>query len=421
MAMEISKYSLSEFLKPEVQNSRGVPKSCFSNPSWNILIRALSRANLISGKEAIGSILVSQLNELTVSDVSDLKHVGKERLENLLKELELITTSTLRPLEASLPYQEENRYTLEQSVVLSILNETNWQDQFLVSNGFPFDESIFEDEMVSRKIRILGLRMNGYSLAEIGKQYDLSRERIRQIIHRTYKLVETDPSLECKSFSEFLEWKTNSTKYEEQRIKQEEADHIDKLVRNYLNSAPGASYSEIASELLLDISQIQNSIQPQTAKFILTETSENSVESLFSDDAILEALKLAEAFESPISARRYRELVELGFVIGPGPQTVAIRFGSWKKACELAEVSYYEAVRSNYDTQWHESEMLLYVIDFLINKSFGRGIVSYDAWRIETMSNAPSGAHLRKHFDTWSNTKNKALSFMKENRISCNL
>jgi predicted DNA-binding protein YlxM (UPF0122 family) len=421
MPMEISKYSLSKFLKPEVQNSWGVPKSCFSNPSWNILIRALNRANLISGKEVIGTILVSQLTELTVSDVSELKHVGKERLENLLKELELITTSTLRPPEASLPYQQENRYNLEQSVVLSILNQANWQDQFLISYGFPFDESIFEDEMVSRKIRILGLRMNGYSLAEIGKQYDVSRERIRQIIHHTYKLVETDPSLEGKSFSEFLEWKTNSAKYEQRRIKQEEAENIDKLVRNYLNSAPGASYSEIASVLFLDISQIQNSIQPQTAKFIFTETNENSVESLFSDDAILEALKLAEAFESPISARRYRELVERGFVVGPGPQTVAIRFGSWKKACELAEVSYNEAVRSNYDTQWHESEMLLYVIEFLINKSFGRGIVSYDEWRIETMSDAPSGAHLRKHFGTWSNTKNKALNFMKENSISCEL
>jgi hypothetical protein len=144
-------------------------------------------------------------------------------------------------------------------------------------------------------------------------------------------------------------------------------------------------------------------------------------ESQFSDEAILEALKFAEAFESPVSAPMYRDLVERGLVNGPGPQTVALRFGSWKKACELAEVSYNESVRTSYERQWTENELLESVIEFLRNKSFGKGIQSYDEWRIETMNNAPSGAHVRKYFDTWIDAKNKALIYMRENNLVCNL
>ena len=42
-------------------------------------------------------------------------------------------------------------------------------------------ENIFEDEAIQRRIRILELRMNGATLDEIGKQFGVSRERIRQI------------------------------------------------------------------------------------------------------------------------------------------------------------------------------------------------------------------------------------------------
>ena len=419
--MENTNRSLSEYLKPDIQSSWGVSKSSFSNPSWNILMRALYRANLISASGVIEEILIPQLSAISVMDVKDLKHVGKDRLEVLLQELASIEIPAYQPGPEGSGYEKATHYSIEQWVIINILNQVNWRNEFFSSFGYEFDEDIFEDDLVGRKIRVLELRMSGLTLDEIGKLFGVTRERIRQILKKTFKLVEGDPSLGGKGFSEIFAEKTHSAKGKERRLQQERRDSIDSRVRTFLNSKPGATYLEISQELNISNEELRNSLQPQTTKFIWTEAGEHVNQSPFSDEDILEALKLAEAFESPISAPMYRELVERGLVHGPGPQTVAIRFGSWKRACELAEVSYNESVRTSYEKLWTESEMLEYVVEFLLNKSFGKGIESYDQWRIETMSNAPSGAHVRKYFQTWIDTKNRALLFMREKKLECNL
>jgi len=413
--------TLADFLKPEIRSSWGVSKSSFSNTSWNILGRALYKANFINDSGVINEVLISQLESILVLDVSDLKHVGKDRLEDLLRDLSSIEVPAHEPVEEVSLDGKTLRYSIEQWIIINILNQLNWRNEFLKSYGYEFDENIFEDELIGRKIRILDLRMSGLTLDEIGKQYGVTRERIRQILKKAFRLVEADPSFEGKSFSDIFAEKAHSAKGEERRMKQERMDEIDSLCRTFLNSNPGATYLEISKALDVGEEVLRQSLQPQTTKFIWTEARENMNESQFSDEAILEALKFAEAFESPVSAPMYRDLVERGLVNGPGPQTVALRFGSWKKACELAEVSYNESVRTSYERQWTENELLESVIEFLRNKSFGKGIQSYDEWRIETMNNAPSGAHVRKYFDTWINAKNKALIYMRENNLVCNL
>jgi hypothetical protein len=419
--MEHLNRTLADFLKPEIRSSWGVSKNSFTNTSWNILIRALYKANFIKDSDVIKEILVSQLNSILLLDVSDLKHVGKDRLEDLLRELSSIEIPAYEPVQEVSPDGQTIHYSIEQWVIINILNQLNWREEFINAYGYEFDENIFEDELIGRKIRILDLRMSGLTLDEIGKQYGVTRERIRQILKKAFRLVEADPSFEGKSFSDIFAERAYSAKGEERRLKQERMGEIDTLCRTFLNSNPGATYSEISEALGIGEEILRKSLQPQTTKFIWIEARENMNESQFSDEAILEALKFAEAFESPVSSPMYRDLVERGLINGPGPQTVALRFGSWKKACELAEVSYNESVRSSYEKQWTENELLESVIEFLLNKSFGKGIQSYDEWRIETMNNAPSGAHVRKFFDTWIDAKNKALLYMRENNIGCKL
>ncbi len=419
--MENSNRLLTEFLKPGIQISWGVSKSSFSNPSWNILMRALYRANLIGESGVINEILISQLSSISVQDVMDLKHVGKDRLQALIEELSEIQIPAYEPGPEGSGFEEETHYSIEQWIVLNILKKVKWRDEFLAAYGFEFDESIFEDELVGRKIRILELRMKGLTLDEIGKEFEVTRERVRQILKKAFKLVEDDPALEGKGFTEIFAEKTHSARGQARRLDEERKALIDSRVRVILNSKPGTTYLEIAQELKTSVEEVRESIHPQTSKFIWTEAPKNVNSSQYSDEAILEALKFAEAFESPISAPMYRHLVERGLVNGPGPQTVAIRFGSWKRACELAEVTHNESVRRTYEKQWTRSEMLESVIQFLLNETYGKGIQSYDAWRIETMSNAPSGAHVRKYFDTWIDTKNLALMHMRENQLDCNL
>jgi predicted transcriptional regulator len=419
--MENMNRSLVEFLNPEIQSGWAVSRSSFTNTSWNILMRALYKAQLIGESGEIEKILLSQLSMITVLEVSDLKHVGNDRLDRLIQELSAIDIPLFEPVGQVSVYEVGNHYSLEQWIILRILKQANWRDEFVSNYGFYFDENIFEDDLIARRIRILELRMNGLTLDEIGKEFGVTRERVRQILNKAFKLVKNDPFLQEKSFSEIVIGKIHSAQEEQSHLEQERKDLIDSRARTFLNSQPGATHLEICRELGVSEKELRQSLQPQTAKFIWSEAREKGNESTYSDDSILEALRLAEAFESPISAPAYRDLVESGLVIGPGPQTVALRFGSWKKACEMAEVSYYESVRTSYEKQWTESEMLEYVIEFLLNKEYGKGIQSYDEWRIETMSNAPSGAHLRKHFGTWIDTKNKALAYIRNNNLDCEL
>jgi hypothetical protein len=94
------------------------------------------------------------------------------------------------------------------------------------------------------------------------------------------------------------------------------------------------------------------------------------------------------------------------------------RFKTWNNACKLANVSHNESIRETYESLWTEDEMLNFLIEFLKNRSFGVGINSYDEWRNETLTNAPSGAHVRNIFNTWINAKNKALKKMYLDKVS---
>ena len=419
--MENLEKSLVEFLKPEIQASWGIPKISLSPTSWNILVRALYKSDVIEPSGDLNVILVAHLSTLTVADIMDSKHVGSNRLSNLLDELSLIQVPAYNAYEQSSDSAEHAQRTLEQWVIINILNRNSWKGEFFINFGYEFSEDIFDDEVVGRKIRILELRMEGLTLQEIGKIFGVSRERIRQLLKSAYKLVENDPLLNGKTFREIFQGKTLTTENEQSKRTTEEREATDSLVRSILNSRPGLTFEELASLTGKDESDVRDSLHPQTLKFVWSERSEKANESPFTDENILEALRLSATFESPISAPVYRDLVVRGLVDGPGPQTVAYRFGSWKKACEQAGVLFNEAVRGSYEYHWTENQMLEYIIAFLQNVSYGRGIQSYDKWRIELKIEAPSGALVRRKFETWIDTKNRALTYMHENEIECGL
>jgi len=419
--MENLEKSLVEYLKPEIQASWGIPRSSLSPTSWNILVRALYKSDVIEPSVDQNVILVSHLSTLTVADIMDSRHVGNNRLSNLLAELSFIQIPAYNADEQGSDSAENAHHTLEQWVVINILNRNNWKNEFFVNFGYAFSEDIFDDELVGRRIKILELRMDGLKLDEIGKNFGVSKERIRQLLKSTYSLVEDDPLLRGQTFREFFQEKIPARKNVESKKTTDEREAIDSLVRNILNSRPGLTYEELAVLTGKEEGNIRDSLHPQTIKFVWSERGENVNESPFTDDDILNALRLSATHQSPISAPVYRDLVVRGLVNGPGPQTVAYRFGSWKKACEQAGVLFNEAVRSSYDHHWSENQMLEYIVAFLRDVSYGRGIQSYDKWRGELMNEAPSGALVRRKFETWIDTKNRALTYMREHDMECGL
>jgi hypothetical protein len=220
---------------------------------------------------------------------------------------------------------------------------------------------------------------------------------------------------------EKFESRLNDNKAAPRILEQQQRAKVEFEARRIIESFPGISWKDLSIRLNVEQEVLPRLLDKNTKKFVFSEGRENNNKSEFSDDDILEGLRLAEAFESPINRILYDSLVSRGLIRGPGSQTVMHRFGTWNKACQLANVSYNESVRASYESLWGKEEILDYLIEFLKNRTYGEGVQSYDEWRIETLSSAPSGAHLRNIFDTWINAKNEALSKMARDGISPNL
>lgn len=410
--------ALIKFLDSEVAKGWGISRYYISNPTWNILGRALVQANLIPKHTEINVIKISDLEILTLADIRELKHAGNLRVRRLISELEQISESVSEEVNSDNPQANIQKITIEASLIVRMLTSLNWREDFETDFGYTFNELEFEDENIERNLNILAARLDGLTLDAIGKEYGVTRERIRQIIKRLINKAETFPDVSILNLENLLEQRLDSLKNAPKLSELNNRSEIDLKARLIINTRPGIKIDDLSALLMIESKYLYSVLNKNTKKFIYTDEKVNSNSSNFTDDEILEALRLAEAFESPVNRNLYDDLVSRGLIKGPGSQTVMKRFSTWNKACQLADVNYNESVRDSYETLWTKDEMLDYVIEFLTNRSFGVGINSYDEWRIETLSNAPSGAHLRNNFDTWINAKNSALQKMFDKKIS---
>ena len=410
--------ALIKFLDSEVAKGWGISRYYISNPTWNILGRALVQANLIPKHTEINVIKISDLEILTLADIRELKHAGTLRVRRLISELEQISESVSEEVYSDNPQANIQKITIEASLIVRMLTSANWRGDFETDFGYTFNELEFEDESIERNLNILAARLDGLTLDAIGKEYGVTRERIRQIIKKLINKAETFPDVSILNLENLLEQRLDSLKNAPKLSEVNNRSEIDLKARQIINTRPGIKIDDLSALLMTESKYLYSVLNKNTKKFIYTDENVNSNSSNFTNDEILEALRLAEAFESPVNRNLYDDLVGRGLIKGPGSQTVMKRFSTWNKACQLADVNYNESVRDSYETLWTKDEMLDYVIEFLTNRSFGVGINSYDEWRIETLSNAPSGAHLRNNFDTWINAKNSALQKMFDKKIS---
>ena len=311
-----------------------------------------------------------------------------------------------------------NKLTLEMSLVILMLKSEEWKDEFFQLYGFPFDELEFDDPNTERNLDSLSARLAGMTLDQIGKEQGVTKERIRQIIKKLLSRAEEHKEHAGFNIKDMFESRLIASKEAPKIRGQKRRAELEKRAIQIIENNPGIRLSHLSSTLGADEELLSLALPRNAKKFIYSEERENANASTFSDEDLLEALRLAEAFESPTNRDLYDDLVRRGIIKAPGSQTIMKRFGTWIRACDLANVSHNESVRESYEKLWTEEEVLDHVIKFLKNRNFGAGIVSYDQWRVETFTNAPSGAHTRNTFITWINAKNMALKKMREEGIS---
>ena len=434
---------IKSFLKPQVAIGWGISRVYFSNPSWNLMCRALIQAGLVPKLTELKFIQIKDLSQISLGDIINLKHAGNHRVDQLILELRQLDESISENylyqksridqldtdphlveksfFEKSLHEESEevvNKLTLETSLVIRMVKTENWRKEFIDEFGYSHEELEFDDENINRNLDIFAARLDGLTLDEIGKNFGVTRERIRQVIEKRLAKAEKYSSITDFNLREKFESRLNENKAAPKILEQQQRAKIELEARQIIESFPGISWEDLSIKLNIEKEVLPRLLDKNTKKFVFSEGKENNNKSEFTDDNLLEALRLTEAFESPISRNIYDNLVSRGLIKGPGSQTVMHRFGTWNKACQLANVEYTESFRGSYESLWEKEEILDYLIEFLKNRAYGEGIQSYDEWRIETLSNAPSGAHLRNIFDTWINAKNEALGKMLKDGIS---
>jgi hypothetical protein len=250
--------------------------------------------------------------------------------------------------------------------------------------------SIFIDNS-ERNFEVLLLRIKGDTLDSIGKQFNLTRERVRQI------LVKIVPDLEI--LAESLRT-VSQTKFDQLLVKKSI-----KIFEQY-----GAIYkSELAAELDLSEEEAVNSTPKQFQKYIIDKTPEPVSQLTWTLEACLKAIRQAGTYYYPLRQSDYDDLISIGEVKGPSTASIYQRQWQWSDLCVKAGVEFVPSVRSEYVRTWSNDELLSFARRFFREPSISGSYGSYDSWRESQIDHVPSGVLIRNVFGSWTNVKRKAL------------
>jgi hypothetical protein len=308
------------------------------------------------------------------------------------------------------------------TVVEVILDDrATWRIRFQEMFSYPFENVKDISETAYRDLVMLEMRLSGKTLDEIGAQFGVTRERVRQILERLGSKLSPNFKYGNRDLLEVIEDSNRQMRFMELQYRADELSKLRDGIIEIVKKSPGISYSEISELMNQDIDAIESATGRDVSRFI--EPVERHFEfDRWSDDDLIAILIEASDFASPLSSTEYKDLVDGGFIDGPGPQTIAKRFGTWNQACRLAGVEYLDSVRGEYVTKWSPESMLDSIIQFLQNTNSSGSLGAYDDWRKSQPGDSlPSGAHLRNEFSSWNTARSKALERMRSLGITPNL
>jgi len=245
------------------------------------------------------------------------------------------------------------------------------------------------NEMVDR-------RRKGQTLDEIGKHFGLTRERVRQIVK------EIDPELVREKVGK-IKRRVKAARIEESR------DEIRRKIYVDWENLSLLTIAQISKELGINQDSIKDALSKK--RFAILKGNEKPLVSKlqqFSDAEIKKALRDASLFHSPITAKKYSQLLKSGKIYGPTVARLNQRFGSWSGACDFARVTPGKAVRS-YSREWSNQRLFEIVVEFLSDPTVASdSFQSFDAW-LKGRPGYPSGQTVRNNLGSWRVLKADAL------------
>lgn len=243
----------------------------------------------------------------------------------------------------------------------------------------------------SRDKAILAMRMQGKTLEEIGFSFDLTRERVRQIISKF------GPDFNFPNIKELRN-----------KEKEDQLTSISIEISANWNSFRKYDFAMLAQEYNLSISVIRQ-IVTKVQYAYLSANGESHIEKQWTADECIKVLKEAATYAFPLTVLEYRRLIDSKSIIGPTLPIFSSRFGSWLDACAAAGVETGAAQRQ-YDSAWSDTDLVRIVRQFLWESRYTSwSIQNYDRWRASHESQMPSIGSLRNRLGTWSEIRVMAL------------
>ena len=271
---------------------------------------------------------------------------------------------------------------------------------------------------------MIQMRSAGATLEQIGDKFGITRERVRQLLitklgkdeakrleangregkvhqdyHRLFEFIEND-SVEFPlnhDLSVMLDQLVSDRRMTAEGYRRPWAA----LVEEWLCENPGIYPEEF--EALTGISpRAGSSLAPNAfARFCLRE---NSWTVGYSDEQLLNSLRVAATFEFPLSAKKFDDLASVGEIDAPTSQTVMNRFGSWNVACRKAGIEGHQPWTDEYERQWSENDIWSIVQDFLLLDDHRASITDFDLW-LQNQEGLPSAARVRQILGKWTDIK----------------
>ncbi|MDB9920729.1 hypothetical protein OAD85_03065 [Actinomycetota bacterium] len=277
-----------------------------------------------------------------------------------------------------------------------------WQDFVVTQFGFRANRLTQFFPKVELHARIVELRAKGDSYGEIGSESGVTRERIRQILQRIYQMLDDHGA------SDVLEDVAQRVEVSKPYWKTEKFERALRIRQRILRT-PGISLETLASGEGMDPSEVKPQVPKDLRKFV-AGFNETRHSDLVPEGDILDSIRLAGTFHFPLAAPQFDELVDLGEVPGPKSQAIAKRFGSWKNACKSAGVECNTSGRSEYSEKWSDTEMVGFVVDYLLHPGTSGSFQNYEEWRVGQQYAAPSGSFMRHKLGTWTTVSSYALT-----------
>jgi len=252
------------------------------------------------------------------------------------------------------------------------------------------------DEYVLRNLKILDFRKKGFTLAEIGEQFSISRERVRQII---YKCVGKE-----------LDLYLNNREIEKQSLLEENLNEKINTIVDYVKSNKGVTLTKLLNEFEIELDFYQKFIPKNVAKFVLIKHEiGKGPAKIWSNEDIVESLKNAGTYFFPLSHGDYEKLVDMGEIKGPSVPLIYKRFGSWTNACHEAGIETNKPVRSEYVLDYSDEEILNFLMRYFNEEQTIGSIEDFEKWRVAQNSKVPSIGLIRNRIGNWGVVKEIVL------------